>query len=38
MSEEGVPNRRYTDEFREEAARLANAVGNTRRRSVLGCR
>ena len=27
MANETVPNRRYTDEFKQEALRLAEAVG-----------
>ena len=36
MSEKNVPNRRYTDEFKEEAARLANSVGNNEAARRLG--
>ncbi|WP_429500528.1 transposase (plasmid) [Robbsia andropogonis] len=28
MSEKNVPKRRYTEEFKEEAPRLANSVGH----------
>ena len=36
MSEKNVPNRRYTDEFKEEAARLANSVENNEAARRLG--
>ena len=36
MGEKGVPNRRYTDEFRVEAARLANSVGHNEAARRLG--
>lgn len=36
MGEKGVPNRRYTEEFQEEAARLANSVGNNEAARRLG--
>ena len=36
MSEKNVPNRRYTEEFREEAARLANSVGHNEAARRLG--
>ena len=36
MGEKGVPNRRYTDEFRVEAARLANSVGHDEAARRLG--
>jgi transposase-like protein len=38
MSEKNVPNRRYTEEFREEAARLANSVGHNEAARRLGGR
>jgi transposase len=36
MSEKNVPNRRYTDEFKEEAARLASSVGHNEAARRLG--
>ena len=36
MSEKNVPNRRYTEEFRMEAARLANSVGHNEAARRLG--
>lgn len=36
MGEKGVPNRRYPDEFRGEAARLANSVGHKEAARRLG--
>ena len=36
MSEKNVPNRRYTEEFKEEAARLANSVGHNEAARRLG--
>lgn len=36
MGEKNVPNRRYTEEFRVEAARLANSVGHNEAARRLG--
>ncbi|MCY0389904.1 transposase, partial [Robbsia sp. Bb-Pol-6] len=36
MVEKNVPNRRYTEEFRTEAARLANSVGHNEAARRLG--
>lgn len=36
MGEKTVPNRRYTEEFRTEAARLANSVGHNEAARRLG--
>ncbi|VVE55903.1 transposase [Pandoraea sputorum] len=36
MGEKGVPNRRYTEEFRVEATRLANSVGHNEAARRLG--
>ena len=36
MGEKNVPNRRYTEEFRAEAARLANSVGHNEAARRLG--
>ena len=36
MGEKGVPNRRYTEEFKTEAAKLANSVGHNEAARRLG--
>ena len=36
MSEKTVPKRRYTEQFKEEAARLANSVGHNEAARRLG--